>query len=264
LQLPRGLVLSYDSLQRHLAIEKLVTRIGSKGLEKKYYRIRPARWYGGIVTADCVGCGLTCKFCWVPDAIMRRPTVVGRFYSAAEIADNLINLAKKRHFYLLRISGGEPTIGKAHLFKLFSMLQGKGYSFILETNGIFIAADESYAENISKHDFVHVRVSLKGCNEKEFAMLTGAKPDGFRLQLQALERLVDAGAHCHPSVMASFSPRQSLQELIQRLKQICSRLADELEIEELILYPHVKEKVKRYGLKYYTAYTPENVPPEQI
>jgi len=254
----------YDSVQRHLAIEKLVTRTGPKGLERKYYRIRPARWYGGIVTADCVGCGLLCKFCWVSDAVMFRPDVVGRFYTPRNVADSLVSLAKKCGLDLLRVSGGEPAIGKPHLLQLLDFLKGRGYRFILETNGIPIAHDESYAASLSKHGFVHVRVSLKGCNEEEFAMLTGAKPDGFTLQLKALQRLMEAGVSCHPSVMVSFSPRKSLQALTHRLKQISPNLAEELEIEELILYPHVKKRVRMHKLKYYTAYTPERVPPEQI
>jgi uncharacterized Fe-S cluster-containing radical SAM superfamily protein len=95
-------------------------------------------------------------------------------------------------------------------------------------------------------------------------MLTGAKSDGFTLQLKALQNLVDAGVDCHPSVMASFSPRKSLQNLIQRIKQISQSLAEDMEIEELILYPHVIKRVQMYKLKYYTAYTPEGVPPEQV
>jgi len=256
--------LFYDPVQRHLAIENLVTRIGTEGQERKYYRFRPARWYGGIVTADCVGCGLLCKFCWVSDVIMLRPAEVGRFYTPREAAESLISLAKKRSLNLLRVSGGEPTIGKSHLLQLLDALQGKGYRFILETNGIPIANDESYAPSLSKYSFVHVRVSLKGCNEQEFAMLTNAKPEGFTLQLEALQNLTDAGVSCHPSVMASFSSRKSLREFIQRLKQSSSRLADELEIEELILYPHVIRRVQKHKLKYYTAYSPETVPPEQI
>jgi len=256
--------LFYDSVQRHLAIEKLVTRTGPNGQEKKYYRIRPARWYGGIVTADCVGCGLLCKFCWVSDAVMFRPADVGKFYSPKKVADSLISLAKKRGLDLLRVSGGEPTIGKPHLIQLLDALQGKGYRFILETNGIPIAYDESYAAGLSKYSFVHVRVSLKGCNEEEFAMLTGAGPEGFKLQLKALQNLIDAGVSCHPSAMVSFSQRKSLQALIQRLKQISSSLAEEMEIEELILYPHVIKRIQKHKLKYYTAYSPEGVPPEQI
>jgi len=37
-----------------------------------------------------------------------------------------------------------------------------------------------------------------------------------------------------------------------------------LEIEELILYPHVKEKIVKHKLQYYTGYHPNKVPPEQI
>ena len=256
--------MSYDPVQRHLAIEKLVTRPGPKGEEKKYYRVRPARWYGGIVTADCVGCGLICRFCWVSDAVMFHPADVGKFYTPKRVAEGLVTLAKKCGLHQLRVSGGEPTIGKPHLLQLLDQLRGKGYRFILETNGIPIAYDESYAKDLSKYDFVHVRVSLKGCNEEEFAMLTGAKPEGFQLQLKSLQNLMEAGVSCHPSIMASFSPKKSFHTLIQRLRQISPDLAEEIEIEELILYPHVIKRIQKHGLKYYTAYSPERVPLEQI
>lgn len=254
----------YDPVTRHIAVEKLVTRNSSEGLERKYYRIRPARWYGGIVTADCVGCGLVCRFCWVSDAVMNRPHDVGKFYTPRKVAESLISLAKKCDLKLLRLSGGEPTIGKQHLLALLENLDGKGYHFILETNGILIAYDDSYAENLAKYNFIHVRVSLKGCSEKEFALLTGAKPEGFLLQLKALKRLVNAKVSCHPSVMASFSSKMNLQSLIERIEQISPKLAEEIEIEELILYPHVIQRLRNYKLKYHMGYSPERVPPEQI
>lgn len=254
----------YDPVTRHMAIEKLVTRAGPGGLERKYYRIRPARWYGGIVTADCVGCGLLCRFCWVSDAVMNRPHDVGTFYTPRKVAESLVSLAKKCRLDLLRLSGGEPTIGKQHLLELLESLKGKGYRFILETNGIPIAYDESYAEDLAKYNFVHVRVSLKGCSEEEFALLTGAKPEGFKLQLKALEMLANAKVSCHPSVMASFSSKKSLQSLMERIQKISPELAEEIEIEELILYPHVVQRLRNYKLKYYTGYAPERVPPEQV
>jgi uncharacterized Fe-S cluster-containing radical SAM superfamily protein len=254
----------YDPVKRHIAIEKLVTRPGPEGLERKYYRVRPARWYGGIVTADCVGCGLVCRFCWVSDAVANRPADVGSFYTPRQVAEKLLSLARKCRLNLLRISGGEPTIGKEHLLAVLESLEGKGCRFILETNGIPIAYVEGYAENLARYRFIHVRVSLKGCNEEEFAVLTGAKPEGFKLQLKALEKLMEAGVSCHPSVMASFSTKKSLESLLQRLSQISPELAKEVEIEELILYPHVVRKLQKYGLKYYTGYAPENVPQEQI
>jgi len=207
---------------------------------------------------------LLCRFCWVSDTVINRPCDVGTFYTPRKVAESLVSLAKKCKLDLLRLSGGEPTIGKQHLLGLLENLNGKGYRFILETNGIPIAYDENYAESLAKYRFIHVRVSLKGCNEEEFALLTGAKPEGFTLQLKALENLANANVSCHPSVMASFSPQKNLQSLIERIGQISPKLAEEIEIEELILYPHVAQRLRKYNLRYYTGYAPERVPPEQV
>jgi len=256
--------LAYDVVERHLAVERLVTRESAGSLQRKYYRFRRARWYGGIVTADCVGCGLVCRFCWVSDFALYHPGKAGKFYSAEDVAGILQRIAGKTGLRQLRLSGGEPTLGKEHLLRLLELLDGKGFRFILETNGIPLACTEDYAIELSRFGFVHVRVSLKGCNEEEFARLTGAKPEGFLLQLKALENLVRRGVSCHVSVMASFSTRQSLEKLVERLSGICRRLAEEVEIEELILYRHVREKMKKYGLRPYTAYEPDKVPKEQI
>jgi len=255
----------YDSVARHEAIEKLVIRFRNDGVqERKYWRFRRDRWYGGIVTADAVGCGLLCKYCWVSDAVMFQPAEVGKFYRPDVVAKILVDLAKRKGIGQLRVSGGEPTIGKPHLLQLLDHLEGRGLLFILETNGILIGNDQKYVEDLAKHKFIHIRVSLKGCNENEFATLTGAQPEGFTLQLKALENLVRANVKCHPAVMTSFSTKQNLHRLTDRLKRISSSLAEELEIEELILYPSVKRKINKHGLEYHSAYTPERVPQERI
>jgi len=255
---------SYDPVTRHQAIERLVVHNTQRVQERKYWRFRYDRWYGGIVTADTVGCGLLCKYCWVSDAAMFQPATVGEFYEPEAVAKILTRMAKKRNLKQLRVSGGEPTIGRSHLLQLLQNLEGQPHLFILETNGILIGNEPQYAEGLSKYRFLHVRVSLKGCNETEFATLTGASPEGFNLQLKSLENLVRAGVKCHPAVMTSFSPQQSLLQLTQRLKHISPKLAEELEIEELILYPNVKHKIEKHHLTYYAAYTPEGVPKERI
>jgi len=254
----------YDPVARHEAMEKLVVRNTEPSQERKYWRFRFDRWYGGIVTADAVGCGLLCKYCWVSDAVMFQPAKVGKFYSPSIVAKILVKMARKRNLKQLRVSGGEPTMGKGHLLQVLDNLEGQGLLFILETNGILIGKDPQYAEDLSKYGFLHVRVSLKGCNEKEFALLTGAKPEGFTLQLKALENLLRKGVECHPAVMISFSAKESVQQLAERLKTINTGLAGDLEFEELILYPRVKRKIERHRLKYYSAYTPDRVPQERI
>lgn len=253
----------YDALARHEAVEKIVTRDEGGVQERKYWRFRYDRWYGGIITADAVGCGLVCKYCWVSDAVMFKPAVIGEFHNPETVARTLADMAKKRELKQLRISGGEPTIGKKHLLQLLDNLRSKQLSFILETNGILIGHDIDYAKDLAEYPFIQVRVSLKGCNEKEFAMLTDAKPEGFRLQLKALENLVKAGVECRPAVMTSFSQRKNLKELIQQLGNISQKLGNNLETEELILYPSVKRKVLKHRLKWIRAYAPNGTVQEK-
>ena len=48
----------------------------------------------------------------------------------------------------LRISGNEPTIARDHLIRVLELIP-KNLLFILETNGILIGADETYAQDLA-------------------------------------------------------------------------------------------------------------------
>jgi hypothetical protein len=98
---------------------------------------------------------------------------------------------------------------------------------------------------------------LKGCTEEEFARLTGANPGGFHLQLNALRYLKKAGVSAHPAVMLSFSEREAVDQLYSLLWKMDPILHSEIEEEQVILYPHVEEKLKREGLKYHSGHPPE-------
>ncbi|MCL4537052.1 MAG: radical SAM protein [Nitrospirae bacterium] len=228
---------------------------------RKYYRFRPSRFYGGISTADCVGCCLRCIFCWAWN-IVSNPAEHGEFYPPEDVARRLTRIAEKKHLDQMRISGNEPTICREHLIRVLELIDEK-YLFILETNGILIGKDEEYAKDLSRFKNLHVRVSLKGTCNDEFSRLTGAVPEGFDLQLKALENLVHHGVKVHPACMISFSTQENIKALRKRLKTIHPAFED-FEVEELILYPHVEERLKRLNITYYTAYRPDNIPPEQI
>lgn len=232
-----------------------------KGDLRKYYRFRPSRFYGGISTADCVGCCLRCVFCWSWREVAR-PDDYGRFYAPEDVASRLIATAKRKKLTQLRISGNEPTICREHLIKVLGLIP-RDYLFILETNGILIGNDPSYAEDLSRFPNIHVRVSLKGTNEEEFSRLTGAMPDGFKLQLKALENLMRHGVAAHPACMVSFSPGESISKLKERLRKIDSAFED-FEVEELILYPSVDERLKKLKIGYISGYRPDRIPKEQI
>ncbi len=237
-----------DPLQNHRDIEALVVQKKVTGDLKKYYRFRRDRWYGGIITADTAGCGLDCNFCWVRSDELRKGGGKGDFLSPDEVAAKFFALIQENKIYQVRISGGEPTIGRRHLLRLLGLFQNKRIRFILESNGILIGADESYAEDLALFPFVHVRISLKGCSEGEFARMTGADPKGFNLQLAALKNLVKAGVSANPAVMISFSTKEAIDRLYGVIWKIDPRLHSDIEREEVILYPHVQARLEKCGL----------------
>ncbi len=47
-----------------LELARHTARMVARDNLRKYHRFRAARFYGGIATADCLGCNLRCLFCW--------------------------------------------------------------------------------------------------------------------------------------------------------------------------------------------------------
>lgn len=247
----------FDPLYMAELVRHKVCRDGMR----KYYRFRPARFYGGIATADSVGCPLRCQFCWSWKEVTD-PERWGKFHSPEDVARRLLSIASKKGFRQLRISGNEPTVCREHLIRVLEFIPEE-YTFILETNGILIGADRSYAEELSRFSTLHARVSLKGANEEEFSVLTGAEPRGFGLQLKALENLLASGVSVHPACMVSFSSPESIRSLRERLRAIHPPFED-FEVEELILYPSVEERLRKSGLHYRTGHRPQSIPSEQV
>ena len=178
---------------------------------------------------------------------MNRPQDVGKFHSPEDAFSKMETIAEKGGFSQLRLSGQEPTIGREHLIELLGIVEESPYKFILETNGILIGAEPDYAPLLSGFKRLHVRVSLKGTCEEEYGTVTGALPESFKLQLDALANLKDSGVSCHPAVMVSFSSKENFADLSDRLDEIDPSLFQELEIEELITYPHVTKRLKKAG-----------------
>jgi uncharacterized Fe-S cluster-containing radical SAM superfamily protein len=148
--------------------------------------------------------------------------------------------------------------------KLLELVDQTSYKFILETNGILIGRDAEYARKLSRFKRVHVRVSIKGTNQREFSLLTGAVPEAFQLQLSALENLLNAGVSSHPAVMLSFSPEGNLRGLLNQLGEIDDSLAENLEEEYVILCPHVVDRLIKAGISPRISYNPNKVPKKLV
>ena len=251
---------TYDPIKRVETLKKYAFLEDSRA----YYRFRPAKWYGGIVTGDVTVCNLLCTFCWAGDEIRHHPGKVGKFYTPEQAFKRLCKIGDSKGYRQMRLSGQEPTIGRDHLLKLLKHVDNTKYKFILETNGILIGYEKDYAQALSPFKCLHVRVSLKGTNEEEFTALTGASSEYFSLQLKALKNLISEDVSCHSSVMVSFSEPDNIRKLGERLAAIAPHLKSELEIEELILYPHVVKRLKQTRLDYEIGHDPGCVPKKLI
>jgi uncharacterized Fe-S cluster-containing radical SAM superfamily protein len=248
----------FDPIARAKEIERIV----SENTRRKYYRVsRPGRWYGGIASADCCGCNLQCVFCW-SDKPRENPDKYGKLCTAEQVSERLIQCARDHNYRLVRISGNEPTIAKEHLLKIIRIINKTKLLFILETNGTLL--DEAFVQELAKFRNLHVRVSLKGTNPEEFSMLTGAIPETFERIMDSLSLLNEYQVDFNLAVMLSFSPDKNLVLLKQRIQDIASDIMNDFEEEYVILYPHVKGKIKKAGIELLLAYTPGGVPKKLV
>ena len=181
-----------------------------------------------------------------------KPGRYGKFYSPQQVAGKLTSIAYKKGFRQVRISGNEPTLARDHLLHVIKEIPGD-ILFILETNGIMIGHDPFYAQDLSRYRNLYVRVSMKGTCEAEFTRLTGASPSGFRLQIRALENLAHFNVTTHPAVMVSFSSPEKIKAFRRRLREIY-RDFENFEVEELVLYGTVEERLMKAGLSYNISY----------
>lgn len=234
------MLLPFDPIRRSAEVERIVMQ----GDKRKYYRFRYARYYGGIVTADAVGCNLLCAYCWNYYRNLH-PERHGEFYSPEEVAERLRKIASRKHAELFRISGAEPILGTKsaeHVARVVKLTKGE---FILETNGIILGYYPEIAKMLRGLP-VAVRVTIKGWDEESFERITGAKGEFFKYQLRALEILRKNGIHAWPAVMYDVFGKEGVAEILRKLREVGF---DDVELEYLERYPFVLENMRKRGVR---------------
>lgn len=248
----------FDPIELAKKTEKIITKEGQEGLERKYVSFYSAPVYSGIATGYAVGCCLRCIYCWT-NWSRDFPEEYGKFYSPKEAADRLINEAEKgitsrgwkhyRHLKVnkLRVSGCEPTLGKEHLLKVLEHLSNYSYQFYLETNGILFGKDYDYVKRLAKYsDFIYVRVSFKAASPEGFTERTGAIGEHYELPFKALKNLLDVGIYARAAAMTDpkIMPEEERNILIKRLDDIDSsaRYSETLEEEVIGSYDTTTRK----------------------
>jgi uncharacterized Fe-S cluster-containing radical SAM superfamily protein len=232
--------LPFDPIERAREAENAVSR----GTDRKYYRFRAAPYYGGIATADAVGCCFLCAYCWNYGKILK-PQTIGKFYSPAEVANNLYRTAWKKQYRRCRITGCEPILGErslAHLCEVITRIHENDLSldFILETNGLMLGLNPEFIEKL-KFPNLHIRVAVKGWDESSFQEITGADKDYFELPLRGLKKMLEAGLDAWLAVMWDVFGNSGIEKLNNKLNDL--GIESEVEVEAMERYPHVMENI---------------------
>jgi uncharacterized Fe-S cluster-containing radical SAM superfamily protein len=254
----------FDPLELARRTERIVTRKGPEGLERKYVGIYSAPVYGGIATGYAAGCCLRCIYCW-SNWSRDFPEKFGEFYSPREVAQKLFKAAEDgitapgweryRHLRVnkLRLSGCEPTLGKEHLISVLKYVMDSKYPlFILETNGILFGADRSYVHRLVEFaPKLYVRVSYKAATPEGFTQRTGALGKYYELPFKALKHLLDEGVYARAAAMTDprVMPKEERKILVEKLSEIDPRIArnpNELEEETMDAYDTTVKRLKAF------------------
>jgi uncharacterized Fe-S cluster-containing radical SAM superfamily protein len=161
----------------------------------------------------------------------------------------LVKTARRHGHTIISASASEGTIGRQHLFELLDLVEQSEFVYILETNGMTLGQDPELVQQLTKYKRLHVRVSIKGCNEDEFHRLTGASREAYGLPYEALRMLIQAGVSCNACLMVSFSDEVSVAIAKDRLYQLHPGILKSLELEKIKLFPKVLMRVSEHGLR---------------
>ena len=233
-----------DPIELAAKTEKIVC----DGTKKIYLRFGTTPDYGtGVATAYTSGCNLRCVFCWASET-RDNLEISKNFYSPEEVFENLSEIVKKHpKIDKVRISDGEPTIGRQHLMELIELVEKSDISkFILETNGTLLGKDESYVSDLSKFRKILVRVGLKGGTPEAFSKITNALPEAFELPFQAIRNLYKYKVPFSIAAMSGdprfMTPIERIS-LIVKLGTIDPALVLKLEEEFTILFPTTRKRL---------------------
>ena len=241
----------YQSLFDPVALSLLIKDIICKESSMKYGEFYRSGPHGGVSTGYVTGCCLRCIFCWT-DKSRDEPERYGKFYSPEEAFEELMQNANIKGIKRLRLSGGEPTICRDHLFRLLTLIQGTDSIMTIETNGILLGNDEGYVEKLSQYNQFHVRVSLKAGTPEGFQRITGAQADFYELPYRGLKYLMKYKMSFHAAAMTDqkIMATDERNALLKKLKEI--GYDNFLEEETCSPYPNTIQRLKEAGLSVFS------------
>jgi uncharacterized Fe-S cluster-containing radical SAM superfamily protein len=223
----------FDPIKRSAEIESLVMQDS----RRLYYRFRSSGHYGGVVTADTVGCNILCAYCW--NYRKNENPTQGEFCSPAEVISKLRSEAGRTGIQHFRVSGAEPVLGERSVRHVAEVLRAFPGRFIVETNGIMLGYNPEFLDLLLRHN-PYIRLTIKGDSPDRFQEITGAQGPAFQFQLNALEELRKRGGTYRIAAMLGAADTSALDKLF---------LDEEIEWEEFRNFGNAERNLQFRGVK---------------
>lgn len=237
-----------------IELSKKTESVVIQGNKRKYLRFGSTPDYGtGIATGYAMGCNIRCVFCWANET-RDNLELTKDFYSPEEVFHKLSEIiARNPKIDKMRISNGEPTIGREHLLQFAELFEKSSFNkFIIETNGVLLGNDKSYVKELSKFKKSHIRIGLKAATAEDWSRKTGATPETFMLPYQAIRHLREYNANYTVSAMSAdprfMTPLERIS-LITRLGEIDPSIVLKMQEEVTYLHPVSERLLKSIGWK---------------
>jgi len=231
---------------------------------------RPLKDFQNIFIYQLKGCNIHCPWCYVDDINKNNQKGNGEFFSVSEIVDLFEQERKKQQLYMIRPSGGEPTLAIEQWGEMLSEIKKRGLEKEVYvqgdtnlTTGHFIESLESknkIAENllekISKFDNFGVLCSFKGTDTESFLKAVGfVKSDGSaNRDYSFLEderwfsfsKLVKAGIDAYPFIYDS-NPETITNFMEKGAEKFGSGFYLKTRLFKLKLYGPEKDRLAKIG-----------------
>ncbi len=195
----------------------------STRLKGHYGRGRPSRFTDVLrpvtfwnVTYQC---NLRCAHCYIRALAERSPEELSTS-EALRVAKELAEIGAP----LVIFSGGEPLL-RRDLFEIASVFRGTRTKPALSTNGTLI--DEAVAQELKKHGFVYIGVSLDSTRPEWHDRFRGVR-GAFEAALRGIKASVEAGL---PTGIRTTITRDNVEDALRMLD-----LAEELGVERISYY----------------------------
>lgn len=228
------LTFPFDPIKRAAEIESRVMQ----GNRRLYYRFRSSGHYGGVATADAVGCNLLCAYCW--NYRKNENPTQGEFYSPGEVVSKLKTAARRAGIQHFRVSGAEPILGEGsagHLAEVLSAFPGR---FIVETNGIMLGYNPNFIQLLLPHH-PYIRLTVKGDSHERFQEITGAEGAALQYQIEAVKELRKRGGGYRIAAMAGAVDSRALKSLFP---------GEEIEWEEFRNFGNAERNLRCRGVMF--------------